>query len=50
MLTKMLFDSGRERTYELIESNKNVRLEYGSIGIEDSIFQKEFISIVMNNI
>jgi hypothetical protein len=48
MLTKMIFDSVRERTYELIKSNKNVTFEYGSI--DDSIFQEEFISIVMNNI
>jgi hypothetical protein len=48
MLTKMLFDSVRERTYKLIESNKNISFEYGSI--EDSIFQNEFISIVMTNI
>jgi hypothetical protein len=48
MLTKMLFDSVRERTYKLIESNKNISFEYGNI--EDSIFQDEFISIVMNNI
>ena len=48
MLTKMLFDSVKERTYELIESNENVRSECGNI--EDSIFQKEFISIVMSNI
>jgi hypothetical protein len=48
MLTKMLFDSVRERTYELIESNYNVRSECGNI--EDSIFQEEFISIVMSNI
>jgi len=48
MLAKMLFDSVRERTYELIKSNKNISFEYGSI--EDSDFQDEFISIVMNNI
>jgi hypothetical protein len=48
MLTKMLFDSVRERTYELIESNYNVRSECGNI--EDSIFQEEFINIVMSNI
>jgi hypothetical protein len=48
MLTKMLFDSVKERTYELIESNENVRSECGNI--ENSIFQKEFISIVMSNI
>ena len=48
MLTKMLIDSVRERTYELIESNDNVRFECEDI--EDSNFQEEFISIVMNNI
>ena len=48
MLTKIFFDSVKERTYELIESNDNVRSECGNI--EDSIFQKEFISIVMSNI
>ena len=48
MLTKMLFDSVRERTYKLIESNKNISFEYGNI--EDSIFQDEFISIVISNI
>ena len=48
MLTKMLIDSVRERTHELIESNYNVRFECSDI--EDSIFQDEFISIVMSNI
>jgi len=48
ILTKMLFDSVREKTYELIESNDNVRSECGNI--EDSNFQDEFISIVMSNI
>ena len=48
MLSKMLFESVRERTYELIESNDNVRLKCGNI--EDSIFQEEFISILMSNI
>jgi hypothetical protein len=48
ILTKMLFDSVRERTYELIESNYNVRSECGNI--EDSNFQEEFISILMSNI
>jgi hypothetical protein len=48
MLVKMLIDSVRERTHELIESNDNVRCECGNI--EDSIFQEEFISIVMSNI
>jgi hypothetical protein len=48
MLTKMLFDSVRERTYKLIESNKNISFEYGNI--EDSNFQDEFISIVISNI
>jgi hypothetical protein len=48
ILTKMIFDSVRERTYELIESNQNIRSECGNI--EDSIFQEEFISIVMDNI
>jgi len=48
MLTKMLIDSVRERTHELIESNDNVTFECSDI--EDSIFQEEFISIVMSNI
>lgn len=48
ILTKMLFESVRQRTHELIESNDNVRCECGNI--EDSIFQDEFISIVMSNI
>jgi hypothetical protein len=48
MLLKMLLESVRERTHELIESNDNVRCECGNI--EDSIFQEEFISIVMSNI
>jgi len=48
MMTKMLLDSVREKTYELIELNDNVRFECEDI--EDSIFQDEFISIVMNNI
>jgi hypothetical protein len=48
MLLKMLLESVRERTYELIESNENISFEYGSI--DDSIFQDEFISIVMSNI
>jgi hypothetical protein len=48
MLTKMLIDSVRERTYELIESNDNVRFECEDI--EDSNFQEEFISILMANI
>ena len=48
MLSKMLFESVRERTYELIESNDNVRFKCGNI--EDSIFQEEFISILMSNI
>ena len=48
MLTKMLLESVRERTHELIESNDNVRSEYGNI--EDSNFQEEFISIVISNI
>jgi hypothetical protein len=47
-MTKMLLDSVREKTYELIELNDNVRFECEDI--EDSIFQDEFISIVMNNI
>lgn len=38
----------RERTHELIELNDNIRSECSDI--EDSIFQEEFISIVMNNI
>jgi hypothetical protein len=48
MMTKMLLESVRERTHELIESNENVRFECSDI--EDSIFQEEFISIVINNI
>jgi hypothetical protein len=44
----MLLESVRERTHELIESNYNVRCECENI--EDSIFQEEFISIVMSNI
>ena len=48
MLTKMLFDSVKDRTYELIESNDHLIFDYADI--EDSIFQEEFISIVMNNI
>jgi hypothetical protein len=48
MLTKMIFDSVREKTYKLIESNKNISFEYGNI--EDSSFQDEFIRIVINNI
>ncbi len=48
MLTKMLLESVRERTYELIESNENVRSECENI--EDSNFQDEFISIVISNI
>jgi len=48
IITKMFFESIKERIYELIESNKNITFEYGSI--EDSIFQDEFISIVMSNI
>jgi len=44
----MLLESVRERTHELIESNENVRSECGNI--EDSIFQENFISIVMINI
>jgi hypothetical protein len=48
MLLKMLLESVRERTHELIESNDTVRFECEDI--EDSIFQEEFISIVMSNI
>jgi hypothetical protein len=48
MLAKMLLESVRERTYELIESNDNVRFDSGNI--EDSNFQEEFISIVISNI
>jgi hypothetical protein len=48
MLLTMLLESVRERTHELIESNYNVRCECENI--EDSIFQEEFISIVMSNI
>jgi hypothetical protein len=48
MLTKMIFDSVKDRTYELIESNDHLIFDY--VDIEDSIFQKEFISILMSNI
>ena len=48
MLLKMLLESVRQRTHELIESNDTVRFECEDI--EDSIFQEEFISIVMSNI
>jgi hypothetical protein len=48
ILTKMLLDSVRERTHELIESNENIRSE--CVNIEDSIFQEEFINIVISNI
>jgi hypothetical protein len=48
ILTKMLFDSVRERTYKLIESNYNVKIECSDI--EDSTFQDEFINILMSNI
>ena len=48
MLLKMLLESVTERTHELIELNDNVRFECSDI--EDSIFQEEFISIVMSNI
>ena len=48
MLTKMIFDSVKDRTYNLINSNDNVIVEYRHI--EDSNFQEEFISILMNNI
>ena len=48
MLTKMIFDSLREKTRELIETNDHLIFDYGNI--EDSNFQKEFTSIVMNNI
>jgi hypothetical protein len=48
MLTKMIFDSVKDRTYELINSNDNVIVEYGDI--EDFNFQEEFINIVMSNI
>jgi hypothetical protein len=48
MLTKMLFGSVKDRTYELIESNDHLIFDYADI--EDSNFQEEFISIVMNNI
>jgi len=48
MLLKMLLDSVRKRTYELIESNDNVRFECEDI--EDFNFQEEFISIVISNI
>jgi hypothetical protein len=45
MLTKMLFDSVKDKTSELIKSNG---IQF--VNIEDSIFQKEFISILMSNI
>jgi len=48
MLTKMFFDSVKERTYELLESNKTITFEHRSI--EDSIFQDELISILISNI
>ncbi len=48
MLAKMIFDSVKDRTYNLINSNDNVIVEYRHI--EDSNFQEEFISILMNNI
>jgi hypothetical protein len=48
ILTKMIFDSVRERISELIESNDNVKIECSDI--EDSTFQDEFINILMNNI
>jgi hypothetical protein len=48
MMTKMLLDSVREKTYELIESNDNVRFECEDI--EDSIFIEEFRKILMDNI
>jgi hypothetical protein len=48
MLTKMLLDSVRERTHELIESNDNLKIECSDI--EDSTFQDEFINILMSNI
>jgi hypothetical protein len=48
ILTKMIFDSVKDRTYELINSNDNVIVEYEDI--EDFNFQEEFISIVMSNI
>jgi len=48
ILTNMLFDSLRERTCELIESNDDVKIEWSDI--EDSIFQDEFINILISNI
>jgi hypothetical protein len=48
MMTKMLLDSVREKTYELIELNDNVRFECEDI--EDSIFMEEFTKILMDNI
>jgi hypothetical protein len=48
MMTKMLLDSVREKTYELIELNDNVRFECEDI--EDSIFMEEFRKILMDNI
>ena len=48
MLAQMLFNSVKDITHELIKSND--RLEFGYGNIEDSNFQKEFISILMSNI
>jgi hypothetical protein len=48
MLSKMIFDSVKDRTRELIESNDHLIFDY--VDIEDSNFRKEFISILMNNI
>ena len=48
MLSKMIFDSVKDRTCELIESNDHLIFDY--VDIEDSNFKKEFISILMNNI
>jgi len=48
MLLKMLLESIRERTHELIESNDNLKIECSDI--EDSTFQDEFINILMSNI
>ena len=48
ILTKMLFDSVKERTYKLIKCNENIKFQYRDI--EDSILQEEFIGIVLNNI
>ena len=48
IFTKMLFDSVRERTHKLIESNNNVKVNCEDI--ENSLFHQDFISIVISNI